>query len=238
MVKQSRKQRSKKAEAKISYRPAIVSFIDVLGFRELVRGQSASGILRTLRLAQKAAAPAEELLPKPDVERDFNRTRAFAFSDSIVRVRPYDAKYSEGSLFHELINLVHMQADLANSGVFVRGGMSIGEIFFEQNAVFGPALIRAYDLESQYANVPRIVIGPEVFHEFRQNRKLRAEHHNLADEVNYIKGLVRRGDDGLWFVDYLKAIYTEMDDPVLGYPTFMERHRDFITQGAKSVSCE
>ena len=60
----------------------------------------------------------------------------------------------------------------------------------------------------------------------------------MADEVNYIKGLVRRGDDGLWFVDYLKAIYTEMDDPVLGYPTFMERHRDFITQGAKGLSVQ
>jgi hypothetical protein len=239
MVKQNRGERAEKAHATISYRSAIVSFIDILGFRELVRTQSASDILRSLRLIQKIAAPAEEsLLSKRDLGRDMNRTRAFAFSDSIVRIRPYDAEYNEGSFFHELISLVHMQAELADHGVFVRGGMSLGEIFFEENGVFGPALIRAYDLESQYANVPRIIIGPEVFQEFRKNRKLRAEHHNLADEIHYIKRLTRRGDDGLWFVDYLKAIANEMDEPAFQYPTFMERHRNFITERAKGLSLQ
>jgi hypothetical protein len=104
MTKPSRKPRAKNAEEKISYRSAIVSFIDVLGFRELVRTKSASDILRSLRLTQKFAAPTEErLLPKVHLERDVSRTRAFAFSDSIVRIRPYDAEYNEGSLFHELI---------------------------------------------------------------------------------------------------------------------------------------
>ena len=187
-------------------------------------------------MVQQTAAPAEEtLVPKATLEREVNRTKAIAFSDSIVRVRYYDAEYNEGSLFHELIALVHMQAELANSGVFVRGGVSIGDIFLEENEVFGPALVRAYDLESQYANAPRIIIGPEVFHEFRQNRKLRAEHHDLADEIHYIKQLVRRGDDGMWFVDYLKAIYSELDNPNSMYPAFLGRHRDFIVQHATGI---
>ena len=84
--------------------------------------------------------------------------------------------------------------------------------------------------------MPRIIIGPEVFQEFRRNRKLRAEHHNLADEIHYIKKLVRRGDDGMWFVDYLKAIYSEMDDPVSMYPAFLKRHRDFIIKRAEGVT--
>lgn len=210
-----------KRSPQANYRPAIVSFIDVLGFREIVQNKSAGEILNTLRLVQQTAAPAEEtLVPKATLEREVNRTKAIAFSDSIVRVRYYDAEYNEGSLFHELIALVHMQAELANSGVFVRGGVSIGDIFLEENEVFGPALVRAYDLKSQYANAPRIIIGPEVFHEFRQNRKLRAEHHDLADEIHYIKQLVRRGDDGMWFVDYLKAIYSELDNPNSMYPPF------------------
>jgi hypothetical protein len=235
-VAKSKLPKRKTGSPQASYRSAIVSFIDILGFREIVQNSSASDVLRTLRLVQETAAPAEEkLVPKAILEREVNRTKAIAFSDSIVRVRHYDAEYNEGSLFHELISLVHMQAELANSGVFIRGGLSIGGIFFEKNEIFGPALIRAYDLESQYANVPRIVIGPEVFQEFRRNRKLRAEHHNLADEIHYIKKLVRRGDDGMWFVDYLKAIYSEMDDPAI-YPQFLERHRDFIVERAGGTS--
>lgn len=219
----------------VSYRAAIVSFIDVLGFREIVKNKSASDILRTLRSIQKTGLPEETLLPKDFLQRDINRPRAIAFSDSIVRVRHYDAEYNEGSLFHELISLVHMQAELANGGIFIRGGMSIGDIFFEASETFGPALIRAYDLETQYANVPRIVIGPEVFQEFRRNEKLRKKHHNLADEIHYIKKLVRRSDDGMWFVDYLKAIYFEMDDPPSMYPGFLGRHRDFIVKYAQGL---
>lgn len=239
MAKRTQPGKGKEVGPEASYRSAIVSFIDVLGFREIVQNRPSSDIFKILRLIQETGAPAaESLVPKAFLERDLNQPKTFAFSDSIVRVRPCDAGYSEGSLFHELISLVHMQAELANSGVFIRGGMSIGDIFFDASEIFGPALIRAYDLESQYANVPRIVIGPEVFQEFRRNRKLRAEHHNLADEIHYIKKLVRRGDDGMWFVDYLKAIYFEMDDPVSMYPEFLERHRDFIIKYAKGLSIQ
>ena len=143
-----RRPKRRKDRPKASYRPAIVSFIDVLGFPEIVQNSSAGDILHALRLVQETGAPAEEkLVPKAILEREVNRTKAIAFSDSIVRVRYYDAEYNEGSLFHELISLVHMQAELANGGVFVRGGLSIGGIFFEKNEIFGPALICAYDFK-------------------------------------------------------------------------------------------
>jgi hypothetical protein len=223
----------------IAYRPAIVSFIDILGFRELVRTSTVDDILRSVRLTQKIAASGDEkIVRKAGLESLSNWTRTFAFSDSIVRVRPYDAEFNEGALFREVIDLVHAQANLVNDGVLIRGGMTVGKVFFENNAVFGPAVIRAYDLEAQYANVPRIVIGPEIFRELRRNPKLRAEHHDLADEIHYLKRLLRRGDDGLWFIDYLKAIEREMDEPDTDYPNFMRQHRDLITANAKTQPLE
>jgi len=173
-----------------------------------------------LRFTQEFAAAKDHPVLRAGTQYKGNLTRSFAFSDSIVRVRPYDAEYNDGSLFHEIIALVHAQADLSHHGIFIRGGVAVGKIVFEKNAVFGPALVRAYDLESQYANVPRIIIGPEVFHELRRNAKLRAEHHELTHEIHYIKKLVRRGDDGLWFVDYLKAFVSEMGEPTQ-YPQFI-----------------
>jgi hypothetical protein len=127
-----------------------------------------------------------------------------------------------------------MQAELADLGVFVRGGLTAGEVYFEENAIFGPAFIRAYELESQFANVPRIVVDPTVFHELRSNPQLRADHHELADEIHYLKKLLARSDDGIWFVDYLLAIRNELDDPHY-YKDFLKHHRYFIVNNASSV---
>ena len=221
-----------------TYRPAIVTFIDVLGFRELVRKSSAEEIRKIVQLTQRKASSDPDELTALERKEDVNWTRTVAFSDSIIRVRPYDAEYSEGPLFYEVIDLVHAQADLANQGIFIRGGMTVGDVYFENQSVYGPAFVRAYDLESQYANVPRIVIGPEVFREFRKNPKLRKEGHDLADEVHYLRKLLRRGEDGFWFVDYLTAIAGEMDNPDVDYPKFLERCRKFIIDAANATPTE
>lgn len=219
-----------------TYRSAVVTFLDVLGFRELVRLRSADEMLEIVHLMQKFASSSDsDLVHELNMEDDISWTRTVAFSDSVARVRPFDLPYSDGSLFHEILDLVHAQADLANHGVIVRGGLTVGQVFLESNTVFGPAFVRAYDLESQYANVPRIVVGPEVFKELRNDPQLRAEHHDLKDEIGYLKRLLRRGDDGFWFIDYFKAIAREMDEPDAQYPMFAEAHRELIVKNARSV---
>lgn len=52
----------------------------------------------------------------------------------------------------------------------------------------------------------------DLVHALRKNDLLKAEHHALEDEEQYIGKLVRRGDDGIWFVDYVRAVETELDD--------------------------
>jgi hypothetical protein len=44
---------------------------------------------------------------------------------------------------------------------FIRGGVTVGDIVHDEHVVFGPALNRAYYLESQVADKPRIVLDPE-----------------------------------------------------------------------------
>jgi hypothetical protein len=218
--------------ANVEYRKALVTFIDVLGFRDLVSTKSPAEVRKIVRLVQNFGAQDKT---DNDDKKHENWTRTFAFSDSIIRIRPFDSDYRDGSLFHEIIALVHAQAELADLGVFVRGGMSAGDVYFEKNAIFGPAFVRAYELESQFANVPRIVIDPFVFEELRTSPRLRADHHDLADEIHYLKKLLAPSDDGLWFVDYLVAIQTELDEPEY-YFDFLTHHRDFIISNADGLS--
>jgi hypothetical protein len=212
-----------------------VTFLDILGFREIVNSWSPTDIAQMLRRTQGFAAPDEDE-PEPGSLLDgTNWTRAFAFSDSIVRMRPYDSEFSEGSLFYEVIDLVHAQANLAVDGIFLRGGVSVGDAFFEENRAFGPGFVRAYQLESGVAQYPRIVVGPEVFETLRSDPRLSADQHAPEDEIHYQKRLLRQGEDGLWFIDYLRAMESELDEP-LDYPGMLREHRRAIIQRASEIS--
>ena len=55
-----------------------------------------------------------------------------------------------------------MQLIAASQGVWVRGGVTVGNILHDDDVVFGPALNRAYELESKVAKFPRIVLDVEI----------------------------------------------------------------------------
>jgi hypothetical protein len=187
-------------------------------------------------LSTFAATTDKEVVEQFDMEYKTNWTRSFAFSDSVVRARPFDSEYNEGAFFNELHALVYAQADLANLGILIRGGVTVGDIYFDDGVLFGPALVASYDLESSQANYPRIVIDPAALNIFRNDRQLWADHHDLEDEIHYLKAILQRGDDGLWFIDYLGAIRIELEEPSVEYPAFLRRHKALILENGVTGS--
>jgi hypothetical protein len=93
--------------------------------------------------------------------------------------------------------------------------------------IFGPALVRSYELESTVARFPRIVIDSEVIR--------RAS--SIQGAVFY-KQLVRRGEDGVYFVDYLCACgdFSERGPLVSGSLSFINHKRMIETQLSKLKS--
>lgn len=224
--------RRRSERAKVEYRNSIVTFIDILGFRELVKNASALDIFDSV---QAIRGTAGNIGGRQSINgEELNWTRVFSFSDSIVRVRPYDSEYREGALFYELLDLVHAQTELAGQGILIRGGMTAGPIYFSEDVAYGPAFVRSYDLESSLANYPRIVIDPVLIKAVREDKNLRSRQHTLHDEMEYIKGLVRQGDDGIWFIDYLKASSSEFDDPQY-YIEYLRDHKNMILNKARSL---
>ena len=218
------------------YRPAVITFLDVLGFRERVAAsRDATDIRRILsRLRSFAAgdeADSEGLLEEAD---GYEVTRSIAFSDSVVRIRFYDTEYPSGALFHEVLSLLHVQSEMMADDVLVRGGCTVGDIYLEGDLAFGPGFNRAYDLESQFANVPRIVIGPEAFTALRNDPRLVAEDHEADEDIASIRRMLKRSDDGFWFVDYLQAMRSELDEPEK-HPELVAQHRALIISGATAA---
>lgn len=116
----------------------------------------------------------------------------------------------------------------------VRGGVTIGPVSVGEQRIFGPAVIDAYDLESQFARYPRIVLSPVVLKTLDNDPLLRAHHHSAEQEKEYIYNLLRQGGDAVWFIDYLYAFATELDHPE-DYYEMLVRHRALITGAANSV---
>ncbi len=64
----------------------------------------------------------------------------------------------------------------------MRGGVTIGDICFEGSMVFGPAMVKGYGLESEFAVYPRIVVDPAVFVAHEEEPLLRNAIHDAAAE--------------------------------------------------------
>lgn len=212
------------------YKKSILTFIDILGFGSLVENEADPGkIAEILSLLSASSKPDEETAKIFEIDY-------LTFSDSTVRSLHINSetnkKYHGGILFHELNELVHAQANMVDKGQFIRGGITIGDIFIDGATVFGPAIVRAYRLESEFAVFPRIVIDPAVFEEFESSELLRNQKHSMEEERKFISNLVRRDLDGLYFVDYMKGMLQDLDEGE--EPDYLLTHKHRIVDAAKA----
>ena len=230
------------------YEECIVSFIDILGFRDLINNSRAQDIFNAISQLKKVTNPAE-LESKEELELMYdtgilNPTYCQSISDAIVRVSAYDRRNNSGNAFGsnpnalliELDDIVNAQIELVERGILIRGGISIGKVCIDprgNNPIFGPGLIRAYDLESNEAVYPRLMIDETLLEEFKNNPKLT---HYGADEESTMEvfSLLRTGDDGIVFVDYVRAahLYSESYDK---YIDFLCNHKTLILKNLMEV---
>lgn len=221
---------ARRAKPGVAYRHAVVSFIDILGFSPVATDGDATEVKKLIdRFYDFGSSPD----PDPD-DDDYPRTFSFAFSDNIVRIRPLDGPDGDSPLYEEIYQLALAQAELANKRVLIRGGLTVGEIYFEESQVFGPALVSAYHLESRHALYPRIIIDPQAFVALRSNPRLLGDGNEIADEVQAIRANIARGDDAFWHIDYAKAGVRDSDGPE-ATDRFMTTHRDLILDGLRQA---
>jgi len=79
--------------------------------------------------------------------------RYSTFSDNVVITQDIGPKTP--MLIQQLANF---QLASALTGFLIRGGITIGDVVHDDEAVFGPRLNRAYHLESIVARLPRFVL--------------------------------------------------------------------------------
>ncbi len=164
---------------------AVVAFVDVLGFAEMVQTDS------------KAPKPKflNTFLKVLDDIRANHGDAVRMFSDSIV----IEAGLELNGVQRVLSVARDLQIEFLGQGVLVRGGVAFGKHYSDVNAIYSEALVNAYYIESRRARNPRIVVDPNLIDYFK--------HHPgaSAEQVDWIAGALCRDRDGCSFIHYIDS---------------------------------
>jgi hypothetical protein len=156
----------------VNYERSILTYIDILGFSELITNKPVGDISRSIRVVREAAQPKRFKSTTPEIaEADFRN-----FSDLCIIRKVIAGKGklpASGEVHSQILHMVHVQTRLLfDEGILLRGGITVGDVALSYGQLFGPAVIRGYALESQVARFPRIVVGEEVLREVKNNPAL------------------------------------------------------------------
>jgi hypothetical protein len=174
----------------MAYEMRYCAYVDVLGFRNLIRELDAGKLDETAMtdlFYSMQEAPFE--VPRHAQEADLKRQ---SISDAIcISTTPTIHGFQWLAL-----SLSALTANLLRRGYFVRGGLVKGKLSHSGEVVFGSALVRAYELESTVALYPRVMMTREVA----------ADIQHYAKEDSQIGQYVRQAEDGPYYFHFLSVL--------------------------------
>jgi hypothetical protein len=134
------------------YREKYVVFLDLLGFRELVK-KIGQDVLERHRVVEALKLVRDTLCQNPAIDLRFTY-----FSDCIV----LSAEHTAHALWEIFQSIELLTFNLLQYDIFVRGGLSAGLTHHGKDFVFGTAVIEAYDLEREKASCPLVLLSLQV----------------------------------------------------------------------------
>ena len=183
------------------YKERIVAFIDILGIKKLIKEEnSLEKVSKIVNLVRDTIFEHEKILEPHD---PFYLHVSF-ISDSIVI--SIDAPSSADD--HRIRTILRFAGGIGLSLLAIgvrpcRGSMVTGQIFHYRDqeanfdAVIGPALVKAYELEQSVAIYPRIVVDNTVCN-FWGEYIAAAEPKEDQDSWREV---LKQDQDGEWFIN-------------------------------------
>lgn len=183
---------------KIQYVKKYVCYIDILGFREMVTQYHPQTIYNIIQIGLNEFRGGRVLTSgNPTYAIDGEGIDFFYFSDTFVLM------FSEnlprfpliiGSLITKLISNLQYP-------ILVRGSVTYGDVYYnkQDNILYGPAFVQAYELEKQ-AKLPRIIIDKNI------------ASHLISKNCTRDNNLIECDSDGWHYIKY------HFDNPFSGCP--------------------
>ncbi|MBY6438146.1 hypothetical protein HQ602_17365 [Rhodococcus kroppenstedtii] len=204
----------------LTFRPSVASYLDTLGTKAAVDSMTDADLTNQVKMLD-----------------DLNTTlhdgrwatlfqRMLTFSDSIALAVPYgehaDAAFQLGIVTSSIATY---QFQLALTGRFLRGGVTVGNVYADYNHITGPALVEAVKLEQDVAVTPRVLLSQEALAlAMRESVQAYGQRPHRSE----FNSTLMIDADGKGFVNYLDtAEAAEAEDEGLAVD-HLTAHRDVV----------
>lgn len=146
---------------KTTYDDRVVCFLDFLGFRAQIGRTENQDESLAISEIERIACGINRLREIMDVDSPEERpdTEVTQFSDSVVL--SFRATSPSG-VFYSLQSILQAQVALVKCGFLCRGAIVRGKLVHNKTLLFGPAMNRAYDLETKAAVYPRVILDAKI----------------------------------------------------------------------------
>lgn len=210
-----------------NYENRIVAFIDILGFKDLIKKSEnnpdqVNELLEILKYIKawdtqgqnkwdtNVIAVEEDAQTKGLEKFDISGiTACTCFSDSIVV-----SVQCENELINEkastlIGNLSKIGAKLLQAGILIRGAMTVGNLIHTNDGIImGPAIIEAYLLESNYAKNPRIILSDKLIGKLNYPLKRKSDRYPYHQYINRFKD----GCAGFHQMQFFQVMQSEVNE--------------------------
>jgi len=199
------------------YKDRYIVFIDILGFKDIVNksnndNKKAKEILENLKYIERIKKENDEVFNLTSINR-----KVTIFSDSIII--SYPSLNARSSCFLSLVlDIIYVSIKLLDKSIYIRGGMTYGKLYHEDNICFGPAMIKAYNLE-QEAIYPRIIVDNLAIEKGLEQPGLDGGKIT-DDDINEV--LIT--ENGISYIDFLYSALEEFEE-INEYIDYLENIR-------------
>lgn len=180
------------------YKEHIVAFIDLLGFKHAITTfERQQEILELLQLFSRVTRDFDIQKNQTENSTTYNISPTISiFSDNIVISIPIQDDIPNFGIINSLLESITWFAAHALERQFlIRGGIAKGFVYHNNNIVFGDALIKAYELESNLASYPRVLVARDAFDYFEYKKDFVEDFDGMIilDYISGSFGLLRTG---------------------------------------------
>lgn len=193
----------------IQYSKKYICYIDILGFRDMINVKSAMDIYNIVNMSNII----DKILKENDLYKHID---LFYFSDTFVLI--IDSGYHIDTIGFIIGALLRY---LWNAKIATRGALSYGDVYYskERNILFGPAFIKAYDLEKK-AKYARVIIDKDIntetlfykFHERNNPFLQKIFFPDISDEYDVIHPYFSYKDEGYKFIEQQLEYFAQKND--------------------------
>lgn len=194
------------------FKKVVTIFVDILGSQNRVNFNEWYSVMSIF----SAMIEREKELDKTHKWTIYKR-ETHVFSDCAYIIYDYknDIEDSRKDLYELMgiacYNTEKVLYEFLKNGFIARGAITHGDLFYdnEKNIWFGPAMNRAYYLESKSARFPRVIVDPEYaedLYTFNENKYRKDSMQKICNGK-----ILCRDTDGFIYLNYLNRVKLGMN---------------------------